>query len=136
MKALYFSPEQIRCAKEISTGDVSLFPAAFVAWAEKVLRWAREFRTVLRLYCEELRHAALAVKAIFQNLKNGISIRHMLRTYRRTVSRKRWQRNKGTQDVQLCNPKTNKHELRAKRMRQTDSYQINGQPFYAQKLVR
>lgn len=109
--ALYFTLEEISQAKwfwstrlELNHGEVPL------KWARKVLRWWNEYRTVIKHYCrimtreyretqkyhptnEAAPGAAMAIKAIWSNLRAGISIRHMLRTLVRVEkSPARWQR--------------------------------------------
>lgn len=106
--------------KKVDFAGTLLFPAKFITWALKCLRWHQRFNTLLRRYAKELRDAALAMKAIWDNLKAGISLPKMLTRYLPVRPMpKRWQQN-GKVNVKDCrdsilyiNPKTNKHERRS-----------------------
>lgn len=95
MKALYYSLADVRDAKAIqSTAKAKdrfggwMWTPENLAWAASVLSWWEKFRQVLRKYAKAMGSAALAVKAIWDNLKGvsgrAFSIGHMLRDILRT----------------------------------------------------
>lgn len=62
-----------------------IFTAEFVEWAETVITWFNKLWTLLSKYAKRLRSAALAMKAIWQNIRKGFSIERMLHTIAENV---------------------------------------------------
>lgn len=94
-KALYYSLADLRDARLIQETATStdrfggwMWTPDNLAWASSVLSWWEKFRQVLRKYAKSLGSAAIAMKAIWDNLKGvsgrAYSIGHMLRDILRT----------------------------------------------------
>lgn len=132
----FFTPHEIACSRDImqavredAVNALRLYPAAWVTWAHKVEQWAHRFAQVLRRYAKLMQGASLAVKAVWQNLKAGISIPKMLRLLETKPQHPRkWQHNRPTERgqvpaVNLINPKTARTEYRAHNTRTANALQ-------------
>lgn len=75
--AKYYTFEDVSMAN-IIVGRPDLYPDSFIAWAIRVKRWWNTYCTIIKRYAIEMGHATLAVKAVWDNIKRGISVKRML----------------------------------------------------------
>lgn len=136
----FYTPFEVVCARDIyqvvqrdPIRALRLYPAAWIVWSAKVIQWHNRFVQVLRRYSRLMRDAALAVTAIWKNLKAGISIVKMIRLMEvREHTPAQWQQNPQQPRGQVpavipCNPKTQKHARRQLCQNLTNSLQIRPQ---------
>ena len=109
---------------------LDLYPSTFITWSKKVVNWFSMFYQVLRRYARVMKAASLAIKAIWQNIRAGISLPRMIRLYTAQIDRahKAWKKNEHTERGQAparSIPATHsmKTERRAAVIRQTNSLQ-------------
>lgn len=91
-RAFYFyTPQEVHTARYIlknqgratntnpNNRSANIYPPEFVTWANKVLTWYGRFCQLLRRYARALSSVQLAQIAIWQNLKNGLSLPRLLK---------------------------------------------------------
>lgn len=105
-----------------------IFGRSFISWAIKVLRWFSRFNQVLRHYARfENNGVVIAVKAIWANLKTGISLVAMLRELSKYEPLDDLiycpTKTNFADAISLINPKVSKQYLRAKCRRIADALQ-------------
>ncbi len=147
-KYYFYTPHEYRCALDIYTAAkqnpvnaARLYPASWITWAFKVIKWFSAFTQVLRRYAKIMKGAAIAVKTIWHNLKQGISIMKMLKlaTHKEQEQRtapKEWYYAAFSREhiarhgnpIQFFTEKrSHKTERRAQIVQQTNSLQLSGQ---------
>lgn len=74
-----YSIEDRQCARIIldnaNSTDMFLYTSEMVEWAEKVEKWFKSFYSLLSKTAKKMKSAALAMKTIWHNLKQGISLK-------------------------------------------------------------
>ena len=101
--------------------DQPMYPQSWVTWAAKCLRWWARYYQVLRAYAKPSGGVCFAVKAIWANLRKGMSLVAMLRGLYHveaepdtsTWAKPRFSREETRRNglpIQYINPHTNKHE--------------------------
>lgn len=132
MKPFKFTPSEYQTAKYILENQGldrfgnALYPPSFVTWACKVYKWWQRFYQVMKRYAKIIGSLALATKAVWDNIKQGISLPNMLRQLANPVGfvplEKVWQKPRFSrgetarngQAITYINPKTSKHTRRIK----------------------
>jgi len=138
--AYFYTPQEVADARDIiqyqglDKYGRSLYPDTWVTWANKVLTWYGRFVQVLRRYVAAMQYAPLAVRALWLDIKNGLSLRRILRllsTDEATNAPKKWQQPRHDREdakhnglpITPIRPKTQKHTRKMQVKRTTHNLQ-------------
>lgn len=113
----------------------ALYPSSWVSWATKCIRWWARFYQLLKAYARPSGGVGFAVKAIWANLKRGMSLVGMLRKVFKAdpPEPSKWMKPRFNREetkrngmpVQYMRTHSNKTEYRTKNSQLTDRMQVS-----------
>ena len=129
-RAEAYSLTQVSDASWILATKDRLAHGTLVQWAVKVIRWWKAFRTVVGLYSRyEGNGGAVALKAVWQNIRNGVSPYRMIRDHVRATkpqpTYRKTSKHADPDAVQSIRPARGKWSLHAKRRRQVEAQELS-----------